>query len=128
MLIITLTMIFNLINKMEYVPLNFRRGIKVPLFKCRNLYSTGTNNYRGITLLSIFSKIYVMIISERLSPWWKENEAVSYTNSKERAAKVSPMCTPPCFCKKPWRAPWKIIVRCLYLTLTYQSVDKWAPL
>ena len=47
MLIITLTMLFNIINEKEYVPLNFRRGIQVPLFKGKNLCSADTNNYRG---------------------------------------------------------------------------------
>ena len=77
MLIITLTMIFNLINKWEHVPLNFKRGIQVPLFKGKNLCSADTNNYRGITLLSIFSKVYEMIIWDRLEPWWKSNEVIS---------------------------------------------------
>ena len=77
MLTITLTMIFNLINQWEYVPLNFKRGIQVPLFKGKNLRSADTNNYRGITLLSIFSKVYEMIIWARLEPWWKENNVIS---------------------------------------------------
>ena len=77
LLIITLTMIFNLINKWEHVPLNFKRGIQVPLFKGKNLCSADTNNYRGITLLSIFSKVYEMIIWDRLEPWWKSNEVIS---------------------------------------------------
>ena len=47
MLITTLTMLFNIINEKEYVPLNFRRGIQVPLFKGKNLCSSDTNNYRG---------------------------------------------------------------------------------
>ena len=77
MLIITLTMVFNFIVKMEYVPLNFRRGIQVLLFKGKNLCSTDTNNFRGITLLSIFSKIYELVLWERLAPWWKGNSVVS---------------------------------------------------
>ena len=77
LLIIALTMIFNLICKMEYVPVNFRRGIQVPLFKGKNLCSTDTNNYRGITLLSTFNKIYEMLIWGRIETWWGENEVIS---------------------------------------------------
>ena len=51
LLITIITMIFNCINKLEYVPNNFRRGIQIPLFKGKNLCSTDTNNYRGITLV-----------------------------------------------------------------------------
>ena len=50
-LVDTLTSILNLINQLEYVPINFRRGTQVTLFKGKNLCSTDTNNYRGITLL-----------------------------------------------------------------------------
>ena len=76
-LIITLTFIFNLVNKWEYVRLNFRQGIQVPLFKGKNLCSSDTNNYRGITLLSIFSKMYEMVIWDRLGTWWTQNEVIS---------------------------------------------------
>ena len=62
MLMITLTLLFNLIKEKEYVPVNFRRGIEEPLFKGDNLCSADTYNYRGITLLSIFSNIYEMLI------------------------------------------------------------------
>ena len=76
-LIITLTLLFNIINEKEYVPVNFKRGIQVPLFKGKNLCSSDTNNYRGITLLSIFSKIYEMVIWDRLEPWWNQNKVIS---------------------------------------------------
>ena len=55
----------------------FKRGIQVPLFKGENLCSTDTNNYRGITLLSLFSKVFEMVIWDRIEPWWKENEVIS---------------------------------------------------
>ena len=77
LLIITITMIFNLICRMEYVPVNFRRGIQIPLFKGKNLCSTDTNSYRGISLLSTFNKIYEMLIWTRLESWWSETEVVS---------------------------------------------------
>ena len=77
LLVITITFIFNLIWKMEYIPVNFRRGVQIPLFKGKNLCSTDTNNYRGITLLSIFSKIFELVIWSRIEPWWKECESLS---------------------------------------------------
>ena len=77
LLIITLTLIFNLIFRFEYIPVNFRRGTQIPLFKGKNLCSTDTNNYRGITLLSTFSKIYELVIWDRIEPWWRENGALS---------------------------------------------------
>ena len=71
-MIITLTFLFNLIVKMEYIPVNFRCGIQIPLFKGKNLGGMDTNNYWGITLLSIFSKIYEIVIWNRIEPWRKE--------------------------------------------------------
>ena len=62
---------------MEYIPVNFRRGVQIPLFKGKNLCSTDTNNYRGITLLSIFSKVFELVIWNRIEPWWKECETLS---------------------------------------------------
>ena len=77
LLIIAITAIFNLINQFEYVPLNFKRGTQVPLFKGKNLCSTDTNNNRGITLLSTFSKIDEIIIWGRIESWWKDSAVVS---------------------------------------------------
>ena len=69
LLIITINIVFNMIMKLEYVPINFRRGTQIPLFKGKNLCSTDTNNYRGITLLSTFRKIYELLIWSRLETW-----------------------------------------------------------
>ena len=55
MLIITVAVIFNMIIEFEYIPIHFRRGTQVPLFKGKNLSSTDTNNYRASTLLSTSS-------------------------------------------------------------------------
>ena len=77
MLIRTIVIVFNMIIDYEYIPINFRRGIQVPLFKGKNLSSTDTNNYRGITLLSTLSKIYELIIWGRLESWWKDNGIIS---------------------------------------------------
>ena len=77
LLLLLLLIIINLINKFEYIPMNFKCGTQIPLFKGKNLCSTNTNNYRGITLLSTFSKIYETIIWGRIELWWKNTEVVS---------------------------------------------------
>ena len=49
---------------------NFRRGIQVPLYKGKNTSTLEVNNYRGITLLSVFNKLFEVVIWKRLERWW----------------------------------------------------------
>ena len=61
-----LAVLYNLIIGLEYIPLNFRRGIQVPLYKGKNQCILDMNNYRGITLLSNFNKIFEILMWGRL--------------------------------------------------------------
>ena len=76
-LIYILTQLFNLISEWEYIPVNFRRGTQVPLYKGKNSCTLDRNNYRGITLLTNFNKVYEKLIWSRLEKWWQDNEVVS---------------------------------------------------
>ena len=76
-LIHVLTDIFNMIIQSEYIPENFRRGIQVPLFKGKNLCSLDCNNYRGITLLTNYNKLFEMVIWSRIKDWWFKSGIVS---------------------------------------------------
>ena len=67
-LVYLLCLIFNFMVQYEYVPLNLRKGIQVPLYKGKKM-----DNYRGITLLSSFNKIFEMVIWNWISGWWKVN-------------------------------------------------------
>ena len=67
-LLLVLVSLYNCIVKMEYVPENLRRGIQVPLFKGKNLCSLDVNNYRGITVLTNFNKIFEILIWNRVHP------------------------------------------------------------
>ena len=69
----------NWIVKIEYVPINFREGLQIPLYKGKNLSTLDTNNYRGITLLSVFNKIFENLIWKRISTWWNDREVVAKT-------------------------------------------------
>ena len=53
--------IYNMMLECEYVPKNFRIGIQVPLYKGKNACTLNVNNYRGITLLSTFSKLFEVL-------------------------------------------------------------------
>jgi len=50
--------LFNLILKHSYVPNEFGRGIIVPLIKDKNGDVCNSDNYRGITVSSVISKLF----------------------------------------------------------------------
>ena len=72
-----LTILFNQIVKLEYVPVNFRRGTQIPLYKGKKANNLVTDSFRGITLLTNFNKIYEILIWERIKGWWEENKVIS---------------------------------------------------
>ena len=60
----------NWIVDLEYIPVNFREGIQVPLHKGKNASTTNPDNFRGITLLNTYSKIFEILIWTRMEAWW----------------------------------------------------------
>ena len=56
--------LYALIWKEEYVPMKWREGLIVSLFKKRDKEDIG--NYRGITLLSVIGKVFCKILNDRL--------------------------------------------------------------
>ena len=63
-------LLFNHIAEYEYIPKYFRIGIQVPLYKGKNTSTLEVNNYRGITLLSIFNKLFELVLWKRMEKWW----------------------------------------------------------
>ena len=72
-----LCILYNSCIKLEYIPGNFRKGIQVPLYKGKNTCSLEPDNYRGITLLSTFNKLFEVLIWERLQFWWFDERVTS---------------------------------------------------
>ena len=62
-----ITCIFNALYKNAYFPLAWTKALIIPIPKKGDLNKP--ENYRGISLLPIFSKIYTHIIKERLLKW-----------------------------------------------------------
>ena len=69
--------LFNICLRAEYVPVNFRRGVQVPLYKGKNTCPLNPDNYRGITLLSCFNKLFELLVWQRIKGWWKDNHIIS---------------------------------------------------
>ena len=63
-------LLFNSIIDLEYIPKSFRMGIQVPLYKGNNTSTLDVNNYRGITLLSVFNKLFELVLWKRMEKWW----------------------------------------------------------
>ena len=76
-MITLLTLLFNHIVRLEYIPINLRRGTQVPLYKGKKACSLDTDSYRGITLLTNFNKVYEIMVWARVKDWWDENKIIS---------------------------------------------------
>ena len=74
-----LFIILSSIFQLEYIPENFRRGTQVPLYKGKNTSILDPNNYRGITLLTTFNKIFEILMWSRIEGWWVENKVIEDT-------------------------------------------------
>ena len=72
-----LTVLYNLVVRTEYIPVNFCRGAQVPLYKGKNQCVLDMNNYRGITLLTNFNKLFEILLWGRLEKWWVGNGIIS---------------------------------------------------
>ena len=69
--------LYNAIFDLEIIPSCFRNRVRIPLFKGNDLDSLDLNNYRGITLLSTFNKIFEILVWNHLKGWWKDEHVIS---------------------------------------------------
>ena len=67
--------LFNHIFNFGIYPESWTKGIIVPVPKKGN--PNDVNNFRGIALTSVFSKLFSSIINKRLTNWAEENEILS---------------------------------------------------
>ena len=70
-----LEIVFNYILNKNSFPKQWTKGMILPIHKKGN--SNDPSNYRGITLVSCFGKLFTVIINERLKKWALENETIS---------------------------------------------------
>ena len=66
---------FRVIIHVVVFPDNWAEGIIIPLFKKNDV--NDVNNYRGITLISCFSKNFTGVLNNRIYKWAEENNIVS---------------------------------------------------
>ena len=89
--------LYNSMIELEYIPVCCGTGVQVPLYKGKDTCILDPNNYRGITLLSVFNKIYEILIWKRLHLWWEEHNIVS---DLQYACKKGLSCTHAAFILK----------------------------
>jgi hypothetical protein len=70
-----LTYLFNIIYNTGKFPTQWREAIIIALHKKGDINDPG--NYRGISLLSVFSKIFTSILNSRLMLWAETNKKLS---------------------------------------------------
>ena len=80
-----LTMLYNLICKFECIPKQFKKGIIVPVPK-GNKDKCNKDNYRGITLLPVISKVFEKCIIIRVERWARKHNII---NEQQGAAQLN---------------------------------------
>ena len=83
-LITVLCLALNACVQIEYTPRNFRRGVQVPLYKGKKTCPLNMDNYRGITLLSTFNKLFEALLWERIQHWWSATHVTSVLQGAAR--------------------------------------------
>ena len=63
--------IYNHICQLEHIPQCFKDGVIIPVFKGKGKDPLLTKNYRGISLTSVFAKVFEIILSNRITPTLK---------------------------------------------------------
>ena len=70
----SLLILFRKMWKEEKVPIEWARGIIVPIFKEGE--KKNVDNYRGITLLSVVGKLYTSILNSRITSWLEKKKKI----------------------------------------------------
>ena len=70
-----LTKLFNILFSKGLYPREWSKAIIIPIFKKGD--PENTDNYRGVSLLSIVSKCYTTILNTRLYSWLEDNDMIS---------------------------------------------------
>jgi hypothetical protein len=73
-IIVHLYKFFNLLLKHEYVPSQFGLGIVIPLLKDRNGNVCSSENYRGITVSPVISKIFELCLLQKFGSFFETHD------------------------------------------------------
>ena len=78
-----LTKMFFTLYERQTFPQEWRRALIIPIFKAGNRHDP--QNYRGISLLNIVSKLFTSILTKRLQQWAEDNGKICREQAGFRA-------------------------------------------
>ena len=71
----TFVKLFNIILLTGFIPENWAIGVIKPIYKNKGS-SEDPNNYRGITILSCFAKLFTSVLNTRITKFLDENDSI----------------------------------------------------
>ena len=79
MMCVWLCKIFNAIANLEAIPLLFKEGILIPIYKGKGKDPLVPTSYRGITLTSVIAKSFEILLLDRMLPILKDRNIPQLT-------------------------------------------------
>ena len=73
--------IFNAIANLEAIPLHFKEGILIPIYKGKGKDPLVQTSYRGITLTSVIAKSFEILLLDRMLPILKDRNIPQLTQT-----------------------------------------------
>lgn len=91
-----LTKLFNSILRHEMIPIQWKTSILVPIYKGKGKSKTDANNYRPISLIPCFCKIFEKVLLNRID---KQLESIQppFPNSQQHGFRKQLSCTTAAF-------------------------------
>ena len=81
-----LVLVFNKLFETATFPVEWSKSIIVPIYKKGD--ANNPDNYRGIALTSVVSKVYTHILNRRLSTWAEREEKIVEEQAGFRALQI----------------------------------------
>lgn len=115
---------FNALFQRGMFPERWTEGIVLPLFKKGDV--NNPNNYRGITLSDVSSKVYSAIINRRLQEWVEENNITGEEQAgfKRNYSTIDHMFTLLAFVQKQFCFNRKLYVAFIDFEKAFDSINR----
>ena len=115
--------LFNSLFKKGIFPENWTESIIMPLYKKGDV--NNPNNYRGISLSDVSSKVYSTIINSRLQEWVEENNLTGEYQAgfKRNYSTIDHMYTLMAFVQKQFSLDRKLYVAFIDFEKAFDTIN-----